>query len=313
MPAALHAPRAPPDRGRMGGGRGHLPRRTRPRALRTSSRSARPPMSTPPPARPRRRSGPTAIPSREERAAFLERIADEIEARGRASPTIGSQETGLPPARLEGERGRTTGQLRLFASHIRKGDYLDRRHDAALPDRQPLPRAGPEDDPAPDRPGRGLRRVELPARLLDRRGRHGLGAGRRLPGGGQGPLRPSRHRRDRGAGDRSPRSGACGMHPGVFSLIQGGRARRGRGAGPASADPGRGLHRLAGRGPGAVRPLRRAARADPVLRRAWARSTRCSCCPPPWPRAATQSRTGWAGSLTHGRGPVLHQSRHRRA
>ncbi|TNF60936.1 MAG: aldehyde dehydrogenase (NADP(+)), partial [Rhodobacteraceae bacterium] len=43
-------------------------------------------------------------------------------------------------ARLEGERGRTTGQLRLFASHIRKGDYLDRRHDPALPDRQPLPR-----------------------------------------------------------------------------------------------------------------------------------------------------------------------------
>jgi alpha-ketoglutaric semialdehyde dehydrogenase len=30
--------------------------------------------------------------------------------------------------------------LRLFASHIEKGDYLDRRHDEALPDRQPLPR-----------------------------------------------------------------------------------------------------------------------------------------------------------------------------
>jgi alpha-ketoglutaric semialdehyde dehydrogenase len=78
--------------------------------------------------------------AREERAAFLEAIADEIEARGDAITEIGTQETGLPEARLQGERGRTTGQLRLFAAHILKGDYLDRRHDAALPDRKPLPR-----------------------------------------------------------------------------------------------------------------------------------------------------------------------------
>ena len=78
--------------------------------------------------------------SRETRAAFLEAIADEIEARAEAITEIGSQETGLPAARLQGERGRTTGQLRLFAAHIRAGDYLDRRIDAALPDRQPLPR-----------------------------------------------------------------------------------------------------------------------------------------------------------------------------
>ena len=78
--------------------------------------------------------------SRETRAAFLEAIADEIEARAEAITEIGTQETGLPAARLQGERGRTTGQLRLFAAHIRAGDYLDRRIDAALPDRQPLPR-----------------------------------------------------------------------------------------------------------------------------------------------------------------------------
>ena len=78
--------------------------------------------------------------TRAERAAFLETIADEIEARAEAITEIGTQETGLPEARLNGERGRTTGQLRLFARHILKGDYLDRRHDAAMPDRQPLPR-----------------------------------------------------------------------------------------------------------------------------------------------------------------------------
>lgn len=77
---------------------------------------------------------------RETRAAFLDQIADQIEARGSHITQIGSAETGLPEARLQAERGRTTGQLRLFASHIRAGEYLDHRHDPALPDRAPLPR-----------------------------------------------------------------------------------------------------------------------------------------------------------------------------
>lgn len=78
--------------------------------------------------------------SRKERAKFLNTIADEIEARGEIITAIGTSETGLPEGRLEGERGRTTGQLRYFADHILKGDYLDKRVDKALPDRQPLPR-----------------------------------------------------------------------------------------------------------------------------------------------------------------------------
>ncbi|MGV8951345.1 MAG: aldehyde dehydrogenase (NADP(+)) [Cypionkella sp.] len=80
-----------------------------------------------------------ALP-RAARADFLDRIATEIEARGPEITAIGTAESGLPAARLEGERGRTTGQLRLFASHIRAGDFLDRRVDAAQPDRQPAPR-----------------------------------------------------------------------------------------------------------------------------------------------------------------------------
>ncbi|MGZ2256626.1 aldehyde dehydrogenase (NADP(+)) [Roseobacter sp. A03A-229] len=78
--------------------------------------------------------------SRTDRAALLNSIADEIETRADAITEIGAQETGLPEARLQGERGRTTGQLRLFAKHILKGDYLDQRHDPALPERAPLPR-----------------------------------------------------------------------------------------------------------------------------------------------------------------------------
>jgi len=81
----------------------------------------------------------SALP-RDVRAQFLEEIATQIDARGDEITTAGTSETGLPEARLVGERGRTTGQLRLFAAHIRKDDYLDLRHDAALPDRAPLPR-----------------------------------------------------------------------------------------------------------------------------------------------------------------------------
>ncbi len=81
----------------------------------------------------------SALP-REVRAQFLEEIAVQIDARGDAITAYGTSETGLPEARLIGERGRTTGQLRLFAAHIRKDDFLDLRRDAALPDRTPLPR-----------------------------------------------------------------------------------------------------------------------------------------------------------------------------
>jgi 2,5-dioxopentanoate dehydrogenase len=78
---------------------------------------------------------------RGDRAAFLDKIADEIDARGADITEIGTQETGLPAARLEGERGRTVGQLRMFARVIEAGSHLDFRHDEAIPDRQPLARS----------------------------------------------------------------------------------------------------------------------------------------------------------------------------
>lgn len=78
--------------------------------------------------------------SRQERADFLNEIATQIDALGNEITEIAMEETGLPEARLIGERARTVGQLRLFASHILAGDYLDERHDHALPNRAPLPR-----------------------------------------------------------------------------------------------------------------------------------------------------------------------------
>ena len=74
-------------------------------------------------------------------AAFLEAIADNIEAIGDELIIRASQETGLPAARLQGERARTSGQLRLFADVVRQGDFRGVRIDPALPDRSPLPRA----------------------------------------------------------------------------------------------------------------------------------------------------------------------------
>jgi NADP-dependent aldehyde dehydrogenase len=78
--------------------------------------------------------------SRAERAAFLCTIADQIDVLGDEITQTGMAETGLPEARLVGERGRTTGQLRMFADLIEETGYLDVRKDGALPDRTPLPR-----------------------------------------------------------------------------------------------------------------------------------------------------------------------------
>ena len=74
------------------------------------------------------------------RAEFLEAIAAEIDALGDDFVAIVCRETALPAARIQGERGRTSGQMRLFAQVLRRGDFHGARIDRALPERQPLPR-----------------------------------------------------------------------------------------------------------------------------------------------------------------------------
>ncbi|NAZ36184.1 aldehyde dehydrogenase (NADP(+)) [Rubellimicrobium sp. CFH 75288] len=159
--------------------------------------------------------------SREARAAFLDRIAAEIEARGDAITRIAQEETGLPAARLEGERGRTAGQLRLFATHIRAGDYLDRRHDPALPDRKPQPR--------PD-----LRLIQLPVGPVAVFGASNFPLAFSVAGGDTAsalaagcPVVVKGHSAHPGTGEVVAEAvlaaiRACGVPPGVFSLVQGG-------------------------------------------------------------------------------------------
>lgn len=78
--------------------------------------------------------------SGQERALFLETIADEIIALDDGLIKRCCEETGLTEARLTGERGRTVNQLRLFASLLREGSWVDARIDTADPNRQPAPK-----------------------------------------------------------------------------------------------------------------------------------------------------------------------------
>ena len=73
----------------------------------------------------------------EQRARFLEAVAEQILAIGPELIERAQQETGLPQARLEGERMRTVNQLRLFAKVVRDGRFLGATIDTALPERTP--------------------------------------------------------------------------------------------------------------------------------------------------------------------------------
>ncbi|MEM8958902.1 MAG: aldehyde dehydrogenase family protein, partial [Pseudomonadota bacterium] len=159
--------------------------------------------------------------TREKRAAFLRRIADEIEARGAEITEIGTEESGLPAARLEGERGRTAGQMRYFADYIETGEYLDLRHDPALPDRAPLPR--------PD-----LRLIQRPLGPVAVFGASNFPLAFSVAGGDTAaalaagcPVVAKGHPAHPGTGEIVARAIAAaieaeGVHPGVFSLVQDG-------------------------------------------------------------------------------------------
>jgi NADP-dependent aldehyde dehydrogenase len=160
--------------------------------------------------------------TRAERAELLRKIADEIDARGEAITEIGAQETGLPEARLQGERGRTVGQLRLFADHIVAGDYLDMRHDPAMPDRAPLPR--------PD-----LRMIQRPLGPVAVFGASNFPLAFSVAGGDTAaalaagcPVVVKGHSAHPGTGEIVAQAidaaiKATGVNPGVFSLVQGGK------------------------------------------------------------------------------------------
>ena len=74
-----------------------------------------------------------------QRAKFLTAIGDNIGELGDALVTRCMAETGLPRGRIEGERARTFGQLKMFADIVLDGSFLNARIDPAMPERKPLP------------------------------------------------------------------------------------------------------------------------------------------------------------------------------
>ncbi|HEX7935951.1 MAG TPA: aldehyde dehydrogenase family protein, partial [Paraburkholderia sp.] len=71
--------------------------------------------------------------SREVRAAVLEKVAAALDASSDELAPIADNETALGLPRLTGEIKRTTNQLRLFASVLREGSYLEATLDSADP------------------------------------------------------------------------------------------------------------------------------------------------------------------------------------
>ena len=63
--------------------------------------------------------------TREERAGWLDALADALEADREALVALAHAETHLSTARLDGEVTRTASQLRFFAGVVREGAYLE--------------------------------------------------------------------------------------------------------------------------------------------------------------------------------------------
>ncbi|WP_411030374.1 aldehyde dehydrogenase (NADP(+)) [Spongiimicrobium sp. 3-5] len=78
--------------------------------------------------------------SGEQRADFLNAIADEILALEDELIQMFCLESGLPEGRAVGERGRTVFQLRSFAELVSNEEWRNNVIDKAIPDRQPLPK-----------------------------------------------------------------------------------------------------------------------------------------------------------------------------
>ena len=153
-------------------------------------------------------------------ASFLERIGAEIVAVGPALIERTSAETGLPAARLEGERARTVGQLKMFADLVRDGSWVDARIDRPIPERKPLPK--------PD-----LRRMLVPIGPIAVFCASNFPLAFSVAGGdtasalaGGNPVVVKANRAHPGCaelvGDAIRKAvAACGLPPGVFSMIHG--------------------------------------------------------------------------------------------
>ena len=155
-----------------------------------------------------------------QRAGFLRAIADELIALGPRLLERAHAETALPVARLEGERGRTVGQLRLFADYLEEGSWVEARIDTGDAARVPVPK--------PD-----LRRMLVPLGPVAVFGASNFPLAFSVPGGDTAsalaagctvvckahPAHPGTSELAAGAIARA--ASRAGLPPGVFSLVHG--------------------------------------------------------------------------------------------
>jgi NADP-dependent aldehyde dehydrogenase len=153
-------------------------------------------------------------------AAFLDRIAEEILKLGDELIQRAGVETGLPEARLTGERNRTTNHFKMFAELVREGSWLEASIDRAQPDRKPLPKVD-------------LRRMLVPLGPVVVFGASNFPLAYSVGGGDTAsalaagcPVVVKAHPAHPGASELVARAiqaavEACGMPNGIFSMVHG--------------------------------------------------------------------------------------------
>ncbi|MDR0792259.1 MAG: aldehyde dehydrogenase family protein, partial [Chitinophagaceae bacterium] len=74
------------------------------------------------------------------RVFFLQEIAEQIEKKRSLLVPLAMEESRLPEARLQGELTRTVNQLKMFATLIEEGSWVEAAIDKGDKERQPLPK-----------------------------------------------------------------------------------------------------------------------------------------------------------------------------
>ncbi|GAA1745573.1 aldehyde dehydrogenase (NADP(+)) [Kocuria aegyptia] len=197
----------------------------------------------------------------ETHAGFLETIAANIEAVGPELVDRAATETGLPKPRLQGELARTTGQLRLFARVVRQGDHRGVRIEPPLPERTPLPRPDLRQRKVPLGPVAVFGASNFPFAFSTAGGdtASALAAGC--------PVIFKAHNAHPGTGEivghaLTEAVAACGLHPGVFSLVYGPGASIGQ---ALAKDPAvKAVGFTGSRGAGTALMATAAARPEPI-------------------------------------------------
>jgi NADP-dependent aldehyde dehydrogenase len=155
-----------------------------------------------------------------QRAAFLERIAANLEQAAPALAERASLETGLPAPQFEGETAKTAATLRKFAAVVRQGRFRAATIDTAQPERKPLPRL----DHRMQKIGIGPVVVFGASNFPISYSVAGGDTASALAAGN--PVIVKAHNAHPGASEIAARAireavRACGLHEGVFSMLRG--------------------------------------------------------------------------------------------